>query len=417
MSSDESVTAGPLGGIPATEPVYNAAQIDRKIATLQTVMSGITQDGWAALDDIVSGIDTFVTKDEFSKYARVDDSAGMFLHLASGLDEGTGVSGITYNKLGATAVLLDDLLFSGLSPNEIGSGLYEARRFISGIGSADLAIKHVEDTYYALGPGDSGLGLLGSGGVPSDRGMALSGMLDKWQAAGGGSGDASGGDTDPFLPPPNFWPGGTNPRSGATFCDMVTTCVSGSYVSSGELCQKVQECVEDMSISVECSGVAETLARLNAVISGLEVAVSGISGTISGMQADISGLPAKIISGIEPLLPDDVDPAPVVENAVRKMNAGLNAKKAQLVGDLKKTAGVLDSGVPGATPPADPDAGSVDDALDGGGESESVSDATEAIGDSTSSAAASSGAEAASEAAETLVDEATSVQQIPGFVP
>ena len=385
----DSVTPGPLGGIPATTNMYTASQVDGLIDSFSELISGVTESGWQTIADIIDDAESVVRRQELD--GLVAPICGDVI-LACGANSGAGVAGVYYWKnasgtQGSYAVrVFDEDMFSGKMSGETAvktvCEAYEFLRYVAPSrydisGAGQVAGDKLESSYWTL----CGLGLTSGSGSMAYK--ALSGIL---------SGAYSSSGSIAFLP------------SGATnFCDGVQSCVSGyGFVTAQQLSGM------GFVTATDLSGLTSSLSGLNAAVCGLRSATCGISMTLSGMADAISGLPDAIVEAIDssPLLTEEVKAKAkaAVLPAVHDMNQKLNAKKADLVEDLDAMADALDDNDPTAVD-------SVSEALS------EVADATEAVDLPEASEAASSGADEASSASQAAANESTVIEALPGFVP
>jgi len=353
----ESVTGGlPFGDIPADTEMFTAEQTVSKIASLQTILSGITEEGWSGLDNIISGIDsvtaTFATKAELSGLSgvvvdRIAPISGDLL-LACGVDSGIGVYRVCYwkNKRDGTSEsvqLLDEAMFQmcGLCGNDVVDIVNEANRFLQYVsptyGDRDgvAAGSRVLDPYYAV----SGLGLANGNGFLTDRGTALSGFINKLTSGGGGGdgGGGGGGDggSEPAFIPPNFWPGG-DPQSGDTFCDLVSGCmgdlpdrVSGLESGFADLSGKIADlsgcCEQVADLSGCCEQAGASLEALAGLLENLESAIYSLEEAVSGMYEDIGDaiVDALTSEALEAVF-DDPDSDEDIKKRINKARGKVN---------------------------------------------------------------------------------------------
>lgn len=392
----ESVTPGPLGGIPATTNVYTAAQTVALIDAAMSVVSGVTESGWKTISDILSGAENVAERDYVDGLIRMESGTADMVEIGSGYDS---LSGLAFNCYGSRVkVLLETDIRSGLSglDNDMAciEGLVLQARSCYGSGiisDYDLAMHVAMQAASGFALYDA----IESDGpyCGTDSGLKRAALATNacWELFG-----VSGvnvGTLKQFL---------LDVESSGSVCNLISGCMSGTVSGIMEDISGLQNC---------CSSVGDlnaAMTSLNSAVASLQSATCGISATLSGMADAISGLPDAIVEAIDssPLLTEEVKAKAkaAVLPAVHDMNQTLNQKKNDLAEDLAAMADALDDNDPTAID-------SVSEALS------EVADAAESASMSDAAESASSGADEASSASSSAANESTVIEALPGFVP
>ena len=322
----ESVTAGPLGGIPATSGVYTAAQVDEIVsgviagidaafsgfsvaevnATLSgvnefigsAVPSGVSGSKYAYAGGMVSGAVSGVAANAVQisgisgsldglVYAETEDD--MDENSGSGID-GDGEKSLLLNKDGASVtnvrfndgtnwhtVLMDDS-FSGMTFADVNERLSGIGSFVDRVTcgysgydkyyDAGTMLKGAyDDTYRMMSI------LIGSGqSLYSGYDTWLSGMLASLMSGYMAGYDPSDSGFRPGVFPVVY--DGGNPSY--EFCQAVYQCLSGQgVVTENNICTLVSGC-----ISVDLGEIAGAVSGLKDATSGLTFKLSEFLGNV-----------------------------------------------------------------------------------------------------------------------------------------
>ena len=332
----ESVTPGPLGNIPATTSVYTAAQTDALVATLNAALSGITECGWSALSDIVSGVETFVTKSGLADIISVQSGGDAEINSVSGMEGGYDCSGVCYYNGGEKIRLLDRTMFGFEDESGLVSGVRLAAELSRYYDSENV----MTSLYAGL---DANIVLGGGSLLDSGRRSSVMSAIDSL-VCGYDDGSGIGDNIVPVFVP-----------YGTTLCDAIESCISSSgskAVTTDNICDLVSGCISGMGIN---------WVAINNAISGLNDAVGSLTDRISGMVDDLSLAIADALTAADSIveheeLPDEIKQKvqrarrnaadedvviPMTDDVKRKTATNIQQDIAPAVDDVKRA---LDDG-------------------------------------------------------------------------